>query len=539
MASPVADTYSAPSGVPVYGGRYAAGGVLSGSVVLTGITAGGGMSESSGVLTGAALLAGITASGEMSEPPTPASSITVTDLDNLRVFQRVGSSRDITVAGTYGGSPSGIQARAVPDGTSLSSTGYAWTTIDAAPSGGTFSAALSVPTGGWYNIQVRDTAASVSDGGTNKWAVGIVVALLGQSNVADTFTNSSAFPSGDARAVAYKPGAWNRIGYIADGYAAGTPFSTYSAGTWTAGVSAIDGDTLTYFANRLVASLGSPIAVLPYAVGGSTIDTWLPGTGANWTTFSAAAAAAGSDFEATIWLQGESDAGTSMSTYKTRLAAVHAGLLALNGRSATDHSLGVVPIASCYDTWKAAGTFGLVRTAHLEYVAGASGAYIVNSALDADLGGNQVHYTFASHKRQAMRWAEWLIRAATGTLTTMQGPVITSATRAGATVTVNVTQHGGTSLVDGAGGSGSALAGFRVYDGASLMTISSTSISGNTITLNLSATPSGAVTMDFAMKNFAFDADPPVAASIVCDNQSIPGETRGIPLQPCPTITVT
>ena len=118
------------------------------------------MSESSGVLTGAALLAGITASGEMSEPPTPASSITVTDLDNLRVFQRVGSSRDITVAGTYGGSPSGIQARAVPDGTSLSSTGYAWTTIDAAPSGGTFSAALSVPTGGWYNIQVRDTAAS-------------------------------------------------------------------------------------------------------------------------------------------------------------------------------------------------------------------------------------------------------------------------------------------------------------------------------------------------------------------------------------------
>ena len=168
--------------------------------------------------------------------------------------------------------------------------------------------------------------------------------------------------------------------------------------------------------------------------------------------------------------------------------------------------------------WKA-GTFGLVRTAHLEYVAGASGAYIVNSALDADLGGNQVHYTFASHKRQAMRWAEWLIRAATGTLTTMQGPVITSATRAGATVTVNVTQHGGTSLVDGAGGSGSALAGFRVYDGASLMTISSTSISGNTITLNLSATPSGAVTMDFAMKNFAFDADPPVAASIVCDNE--------------------
>lgn len=470
---------------------------------------------------------------------TPASSITVTDFTDQQVFQRVGTSKAITVSGTYGGSPSGIQARAVPHGTALGSTSYPWTTIDAAPSGGTFAAPLTVTQGGWYNIQVRDTAASVSAGGSNKWGVGIVIALLGQSNSANMFSDSNLFPSGDSRAIAFKSAGYNRIGYIADGYAAGTPFSVYSAGTWSAGLASIKGDALTYFANRLVATMSMPICVLPYSVGGSTIDTWLPGTGANWTTFAAAAAGAGSDFESCIWLQGESDANTSMATYKTRLAAVHAGLLALNGRSASAFAFGVVPLGSCYDVWKPAGTFGPVRQAHLEYVAGATGAYIVNSALDADLGGNQVHYTNASYKRQGLRWAEWASRVGAGTPGTMQGPTITSATRSGATVTVNIAQHGGSALVDGSGGSGPALAGFRVYDGASLMTISSTSISGGTVTLNLSATPSGAVTMDFAMKNFAFDADPPVAASIVYDNQSIPGDTRGLPLQPCPTITVT
>lgn len=64
MASPVADTYSAPSGVPVYGGRYA-GGALSGAAVLAGLSADGGMGTQASEMSGAAVLAGVTAGGGM------------------------------------------------------------------------------------------------------------------------------------------------------------------------------------------------------------------------------------------------------------------------------------------------------------------------------------------------------------------------------------------------------------------------------------------------------------------------------------------
>lgn len=65
MASPVADTYSAPSGVPVYGGRYGLGGQLSGEALLAGLQADGGMGTQASELSGAAALAGVTAGGGM------------------------------------------------------------------------------------------------------------------------------------------------------------------------------------------------------------------------------------------------------------------------------------------------------------------------------------------------------------------------------------------------------------------------------------------------------------------------------------------
>lgn len=63
MAAPVADTYSAPSGASVYGGRYQVGGRASGAALLAGILAGGGMATNASELAGAAVLDGISASG--------------------------------------------------------------------------------------------------------------------------------------------------------------------------------------------------------------------------------------------------------------------------------------------------------------------------------------------------------------------------------------------------------------------------------------------------------------------------------------------
>lgn len=469
---------------------------------------------------------------------TPATSIAVTDFTDQRVFQRVGASRSITVSGTYGGSPSGIRARAVPHGTAVTSTAYPWTTITTSPSGGIFSASLTVATGGWYNIQVSDTAASQFASGVNRWGVGAIVALIGQSNCEYVFKVNSAYPSGGTRSIAYYAGAYTRIGNIADGSPEGTSTLLVS---YTPGPPGIRGDALVYMANRLASAINAPVCFLPYAVSGSAISTWLPATGANWATFATAANAVGSDFEAAVWLQGETDAGSSMATYKTNLALVQAGLLALNGRTTSTFSMAIVPIGPCTTSWRAEGTFGLVRTAHLEYVAANSGSYILNTALDATLGDGVVHWDVPSYVRQGRRWAEWIIRNAAGTPSTMQGPTITSASRSGTTVTVTIAHHGGTALQDGAGGtSGTSLAGFRVFDGGTPMTISSTAIaSSTTVTLTLSATPAGTVTLDFGMENAPFTSTTPSAASVLCDNQSISGDARGIPLQPSALITVT
>ena len=480
--------------------------------------------------------------GEISPPPppteVPASSITVNDYASQRVFQRVASARTITVAGNVGGTPSGVQARAVPYGTSISSSAYAWTTIAINPVT-TYSGTLNVPQGGWYEIQVRDTAASVSAKGTNKWGVGIIVASIGQSNEQDPYSLSLNYPSGDSRAIAYISGDWNRIGNQADTFPPGTAYPTYGA-AYTTGLASIDGDSLVYLANRLAAANSCPVCILPYAVGGSTISTWIPGSGANWTAFAAAAAAAGGDFEACIWLQGESDAGGDMAVYKTNLAAVRAGLLSITSRASSALAMAVVPIGPCTTSWTAVeGRFGAVRQAHLEYVAGASGVSILNSATDASLRDGQVHYTQASHDRKARRTAEWVTRAAAGTPSTLQGPKISGASISVNTITITISHQGGTTLLDGAGGSGTSLAGFRVFDGGTPITISGTSITGaSTITLTLSTVPLGVVTMDYAMLNLTFGSQTPAASVIVYDNQSIPGDTLGIPLQPKPTFTV-
>lgn len=72
MASPVADTYSAASGVPVYGGRYPLGGRLSGEALLSGLLAEGGMAALASDLAGEAVLAGVTAGGGMAAFDPPA-----------------------------------------------------------------------------------------------------------------------------------------------------------------------------------------------------------------------------------------------------------------------------------------------------------------------------------------------------------------------------------------------------------------------------------------------------------------------------------
>ena len=117
-----------------------------------------------------------------------AATIAVSDFADYRVFQRDigGTSKSVTVGGTYSNMDwDHVEARVLRDGSNTAVVD--WTTIDSTPGGGTFSGVLSVPQGGWYNVEVRalDGEGSVigSSRGTNKWGVGMIILVIGQSNM--------------------------------------------------------------------------------------------------------------------------------------------------------------------------------------------------------------------------------------------------------------------------------------------------------------------------------------------------------------------
>lgn len=81
------------------------------------------------------------------------------------------------------------------------------------------------------------------------------------------------------------------------------------------------------FANELAESLGRPVLVVPAAVSGSRIDSWLEsGSGVNWDAMDAsvraALAAVGQDHvDSFLWLQGESDYPLTTESYAALMTA--------------------------------------------------------------------------------------------------------------------------------------------------------------------------------------------------------------------------
>jgi hypothetical protein len=467
-------------------------------------------------------------------PGTPATSIALAEpLKDRHVFQRVGTSKAVPVTVNFTGSPSLIQARSIDEATGNPVT--AWATIATSPSGTSCTGSITVPQGSWSKIQVTDGTTIVT--GTKRFAVGARFATIGQSNMYFLGTSGTGiYPLSDKRTAAYIASAFKLLGNQKAGFAPGTPFggaggygdgSTVESGTF-------QGDGLIRMANRLADQLGCVVLFLHYAVTGSSIEQWQTG-GNCWEPFKTAALEIDGDFEQATWLQGENNTGTSMATYKVNLGNLLGNLWALTGRGASNFRLGVVGLGPAINYFGAEGNGGLVRKTQLEFVAenAANGVYYSSTAHDADLNGDNVHFTAFSHVRQGYRYAQGILVPGS-----VAGPKITGATRSGTTITVNVQHNRGTALLDGAGGNGSALLGWRVFDNGVQMAAPTTAIFGNAIRLTLASTPTGPVTLDYCMTNLPFGSTRNLA-SVVYDNDTVPGDTLGLPLQPCTVINVT
>jgi hypothetical protein len=233
---------------------------------------------------------------EVKEFAGEKSSIAVTDYEDGRIFQRNGNSEDIVVSGTYTGMPVAVEARVVRSGTSEEIV--PWSEVDACPKNGIFLGKLAgVPQGGWYNIQARNSKNhAISSRGSNRWAVGILVGCIGQSNMKEWFHTGTNVTS-HSLIRKHTDKGWSELG--------------------------MKGNAAIAFGNRLIERLSIPIGLLDYSVNGSGLrkeadwgmDYWEnTRPGSIYNRFLSGVSAVGGDLEYVIWMQGEADAARGTVT---------------------------------------------------------------------------------------------------------------------------------------------------------------------------------------------------------------------------------
>ncbi len=133
---------------------------------------------------------------------------------------------------------------------------------------------------------------------------------------------------------------------------------------------------------------------------------------------------------------------------------------------------------------------------------------------------DQVHLTDAGYVAVAERHARKILSVMGETLTGVDGPRVTNASRSGATVTVTIAHDAGTDFTPS-----SSIEGFRFFDDASEITITAAvRTNATTVTLTLNSTPAGAVRTLYYGYDAMLGLD---TADVVKDNAAI-----SLPLRP-------
>lgn len=518
---------------------------------------------------GARLLVLAVASTLPPDPEIPGNgTITLAEPVNFTVHQRRGTSKQVLVSASFTGDVTLVEVRAVSisaNGTLDTSKASAWTPIATAAGTTTASGLVQVPQGGWYVWQARDSIKTgISATGANRFGVGIVVLWIGQSNNANAPGNPEKYPSGDPRAVEYitpqgspvTVKVLRRVGKYADQ----KPPNTLFAGAGGYGDNSTGqgstGDGYVFFANLLSQGADLPVCIVQCAVGGSSMEQWLA-PGGLLDNAIAVVNQIGGDCELADFYQGEANAGsaTSESVYHAGLCQLQSRLMSAFSRDASNFKLGIVALSSITGSDYTDGTETQVPTIRRTQIAFANntpGVYLAGTGCDL-YTSDGVHLHKSSDSISGRRRVKSAL-AALGIGTSGAGPRIVGATRSGILVDVSIAHTGGTALADGAGGTGTALKGFRFsVDGVPMAYTSSSIVSPTTIRLSLASVPTGVLTMDYAQTNAPFHADPTnskvpaVLSSVVYDNAYYHGSsitapfalsTIGCPLQPCEAIIV-
>ena len=347
---------------------------------------------------------------------TASDLITLANEPARKVYATFGSTYNYTISGTYEGvtTPTAIEYRVEEfvSGTVVTD----WTTLDAAPTGGTFSGAVDIPRGPYYKILVRYANATNIQSASQRIGFGLVIEFAGQSNTDMLWNNTFNDTPLD-----------NVVKFNGSEYQQPTDRGCIYAGL-----------------NAISQSLGCVVAAYETAVGATTIEQHLPGSD-NYANRQAALTAAGGKLNALWWGQGESNVNTPQATYETRLEELRADILSRTGQTSETLPLFIVQLGR-----EDGGTGGdagwqSIRNAQTNYANSTADVYISHQTMDLPMADG-LHRTNAGYLSEMLRFADSFKSVFLGSGGSGRGPIPQSFTYGGNFLTIAYDLNGSTSL---------------------------------------------------------------------------------------------
>jgi Carbohydrate esterase, sialic acid-specific acetylesterase len=244
-----------------------------------------------------------------------------------RTFQRDATNKaQVRITGTYTGAPTAIQ---------YSWGAGAWITLDAAPSGGVFDKTVTLTGPDQGDLRVRFANSTGVSASIPAIGVSDIAIVAGQSNHVGGGGGSYVPPVAPAAHPSWvateldKTGRWRQnVETSTDPFSKTTNASNYPAATATYSVQASSSTALnTYFGklSTLLMAAGQPVALVPCALGSTSIQSWAVST-ATSSLYGAMLARAQSlgGHKFVNWWQGEYNTsdGTTRSQYESMLNAI-------------------------------------------------------------------------------------------------------------------------------------------------------------------------------------------------------------------------
>lgn len=389
------------------------------------------------------------------------------------------NKRTITFTGTYTGIPVSWVYRL-----RRRSTGAVvknWTAIAVTANAGSWSANIDVATGGPYFLDMGwiDGSNKTHYTASNYFAVGELIGCWGQSNASNQ------------NGVGGTPGYGGNdliIGFNSNSAYAGSVVRRF--------MDELTPESRSYqpnmvgLAKSLSDKLGIPVGVFAAGVSAQAIDTLLPGGTHFDNVLAPLVAEVGGYVRHWVWSQGEAEvlSLSAYNTYAANFATLLAGLRSIGGYAdamifirTIGKDTGITNDATRTTRSQAARSvmLGLDNGVDIHTGCSSLGCLLSDTIHFAPATGSVVW---------AYRMGLTIARRGYGAIGyDGRGPLVTSASRSGAVITLEMNLNGAASI------SGSALTGYAVSnDGfASLLTISSVEIVANKPVITLAGVPSG------------------------------------------------